>query len=388
MARSDPPRLLFYFLHLLGVGHVYRAKRLIEGFARHGISVDIIYGGEPIDETYAADSIYYLPPIRAEDASYKTTLDNNHTPITPNYMSARKALLLKHFETLAPDMILIEAFPFGRRVVRDELNALIDVAKTRSAPPLIVSSVRDILQERKKAGRMEETLWQINSRFDHVLVHSDPEIIRIDGTFPLAIQAAGKFTYTGFVVPENQSTDDVEKFDVIVTAGGGGFGASLLGTAIEASKKYPKQSWCLATGPHMSASEVQNLNQNLPANVTLVKRLKNLAAHMQQAKISISQCGYNTAMDVLRAHETSDCRAVFVPYDTQGQSEQLRRAELLAKAGFAINLPQSELSTDKLVLAINQAGQLPKVDHDVDMDGIENSARIVRAWLDVQRKAQ
>jgi len=54
MARSDPPRLLFYFLHLLGVGHVYRAKRLIEGFSRHDIAVDIVYGGERIGETFAA----------------------------------------------------------------------------------------------------------------------------------------------------------------------------------------------------------------------------------------------------------------------------------------------------------------------------------------------
>lgn len=382
MARSDPPRFLFYFLHLLGVGHVYRAKRLIEGFARYGIAVDIIYGGEPISETFDAQSIFYLPPIRAEDATYKITLDDNGTPITTDYMEARKNLLLDHFATLTPDMILTEAFPFGRRVVRHELIALIEAAKSRTKPPLIVSSVRDILQERKKPGRTEETLGLLQSSFDHVLVHSDPDIIRIDETFSPASAIADIFSYTGFVVPDDQVTGEIHTYDVIVSAGGGGFGVPLLTTAIEASFHFPQLSWCLTTGPHMSMSDIQILRQNLPSNVEVVNHLDNLSAHMQKAKISISQCGYNTAMDVLRAHNNSDCRAVFVPYDTQGQSEQLRRAELLANAGFAINLPQSQLSPDKLITAINQARLLPNVEHHVDMAGVENSARIVREWLD------
>jgi len=385
MARSDPPRLLFYFLHLLGVGHVYRAKRLIEGFSRHDIAVDIVYGGERIGETFAAQSVFYLPPIRAEDATYKITLDDNGTTITTDYMNRRKSLLLNHFATLTPDMILTEAFPFGRRVVRHELTALIEAAKSRAKPPLIVSSVRDILQEHRKPGRADETLHLLQTGFDHVLVHSDPEIIRIDETFSPAPLIVDIFTYTGFVVPDDQVKGEIPTYDVIVSAGGGGFGVSLLTTAIEASNHYPQLSWCLTTGPHMDMSDIQNLRQNLPLNVTIVKRLDNLAGHMQKAKISISQCGYNTAMDVLRAHNNSDCRAIFVPYDIQGQSEQLRRAGLLANAGFAINLPQSQLSCSKLITAINQARLLPNVDHHVDMAGAANTARIVRKWLDDHR---
>ena len=72
---TQKPRLLFYFLHLLGVGHVYRARRLIEAFAAEGLAVDVVYGGVPLEGvSFAAESVHYLPPVRAADATYKKML--------------------------------------------------------------------------------------------------------------------------------------------------------------------------------------------------------------------------------------------------------------------------------------------------------------------------
>ena len=86
-------------------------------------------------------------------------------------------------------------------------------------------------------------------------------------------------------------------------------------------------------------------------------------------------------MDTLRAYEKSDCRAVYVPFDTTGQTEQLRRAELLDKAGLGISLPQSKLNSSTLVSAITSALDLPRVTHDVNFDGVNNSAKIIAKWL-------
>ena len=87
-------------------------------------------------------------------------------------------------------------------------------------------------------------------------------------------------------------------------------------------------------------------------------------------------------MDVLAAHKESPCRAVFVPYDTEGQSEQIRRAQLLEEAGYAVNLPQSKLTDEGLSQAIDQAMGLPNVDLAVDFDGVDNTARLLRSWLE------
>ena len=139
-------------------------------------SFDVIYGGVDIGETFQADSVRYLPPIQAESADYKTYLDDQGKPLEVPFLERRQDSLLDRFSKLSPDLILVEAFPFGRRMVRNELDALLTVAKERVAPPLIVSSVRDILQEGRKPGRNEETVERIDRFFDHVLVHSDPGV--------------------------------------------------------------------------------------------------------------------------------------------------------------------------------------------------------------------
>jgi len=377
------PRILFYFLHLLGVGHVYRAKRLIEGFARKGMDVDIIYGGLPIGETFMASNVYYLPPIQAESADYKNFLNSDGEPLTEDYMAKRQAQLLDCFDLAAPDLILFEAFPFGRRIVRNEILALIEKSQQRTPQPMIATSVRDILQPRSKAGRNEETRDMVLNKIDKVLVHSDPQVIPLEETYPLLADIEHKVSYTGFVVPETKSQNDVPCFDIIVSAGGGGFGFDLLTCASRVAElaKWKHLSWCLSTGPHLPEQQFGELSQAAPSNVKVVRRLEGLADHLRNAKISISQCGYNTAMDVLSVHGDSDCRAVFVPYDTQGQLEQIKRSQLLESAGFAINLPQSQLSDEKLSQAMNAAIELPKSAHKVDFRGVENSALMIRNWL-------
>ncbi len=376
------PRLLFYVLHLLGVGHVYRAKRLIEAFDAQGIAVDVVFGGMPLEGVnFATESIHFLPPIRAEDATYKRMLDAGGNELSEEYSTRRTAVLLDAFADLQPDAILTEAFPFGRRVIRHEMDALFRAASHRASPPLIISSVRDILQEKRKAGRSEEARDWVRDRFDHVLVHSDSDVIRLDATFPLASEIRNKLAYTGFVVPPPEQASDVVTYDVIVSAGGGGFGNQLMQIALLVAKADPDRRWCLATGPNLGVETADALRNGAAPNVTVVERLDHLAEHMKRAQLSISQCGYNTAMDVLAAHETSPCRAVFVPHDTTGQTEQLRRAELLEKAGYAICLPQSRLTPDRLKTAVANAEKLPRAMHRINFDGATNSARLLRQWI-------
>lgn len=382
---ENQPRVLFYFLHLLGVGHIHRAQRLIAQFKKHKIAVDIIYGGMPVPSVnFEADSIHFLPPIQAADNTYATNLDGEGAPLTDSYMERRTAKLLDVFDALNPDLVLIEAYPFGRRVVRRELKALLQKAKARSPSPLIASSVRDILQEKRKEGRSEETRDLIAEFFDAVFVHSDPNIIELDATYPLAKSIADKINYTGFVVPEQQAGKSEFNSDIVVSAGGGAFGGHLMDVAMNLAKTnpFPDTAWCLATGPNLPSDRFQDLQKQAPENVTVVQSVPHLAVHLQAAKISISQCGYNTAMDALSIHATSSCRAVFVPYDTEGQTEQLRRAELLDQAGYAINLPQSQLNPDSLLQAMRAAIELPRVERQIDFFGATNTAKLIKSMIE------
>ena len=382
---ADKPRILFYFLHLLGVGHVYRAQRLIEGFASRGFAIDVIYGGSRLaDIVFAADSVHYLSPIRAADNSYSSYLDAHDRPLEKPFQEQRAREILTIFDQLDPDIVLTEAFPFGRRMVRHEMKALLEAAENRQPKPLVVSSVRDILQERKKAGRVEETCDWIDRHFDHVLVHSDPQVIRLDSTFPLTDRIADKLSYTGFVVPPTKAAAGATAFDVLVSAGGGAFGGELMACAMAAAKQDGGHNWCLSTGPNLASDQYEKLTKDLPSHITVTRYLPNLAEQMKRAGVSISQCGYNTAMDALAAHRDSNCRAVFVPYDTEGQSEQLRRAQLLEEAGYAVCLPQSKLTSQGLLQACEKARSLKQVQHEVDFDGVKNSAKMLRSFLDAK----
>jgi predicted glycosyltransferase len=92
-------------------------------------------------------------------------------------------------------------------------------------------------------------------------------------------------------------------------------------------------------------------------------------------------------MDVLSVHQSSDVRAVFVPYDTEGQTEQARRAALLDKAGYAINLPQSQLNPESLLAAMKQALILPKVESQVNFSGAEHTAKLIKSFIKTQSTA-
>ncbi len=385
MAERPKGRVLFYVQHLLGVGHVFRARRLCEGFAAAGLVTEIIFGGTPLpDLHFAADRVHFLPPIKAGAIDYSFNVDGNGDPLTKDYMALRQQKLLEIFSTLEPDLILIEAWPFGRRVVAGEIRAMLGAAALRPKPPLVVTSVRDILQENRKAGRSEETVEAVIKYLDKVLVHSDPHLIQLKSTFPLETEIADKISYTGFVrAAETALLEDTETFDVIATIGGGAFGGGMIETALEARalSSLKKAQWCLCTGPNLPQESIEKLHRNCPSGVMMKTFLPNLAAHLRQARLSISQVGYNTTMDVLNAGKNGGCRAVLVPSDIAGQSEQLRRAELLHLHGLAVNLPESRLTARALAKAIEEALALPRRSTDIDFGGVEKSAELIAGMI-------
>ena len=55
------------------------------------------------------------------------------------------------------------------------------------------------------------------------------------------------------------------------------------------------------------------------------------ASLLNGAALSVSQAGYNTVCDILRA----GCRSLLVPFSAGGETEQSVRAERLARLGLA-----------------------------------------------------
>ena len=89
--------------------------------------------------------------------------------------------------------------------------------------------------------------------------------------------------------------------------------------------------------------------------------------------MSISQAGYNTTMDIL----ASGVRAVVVPYEAKGETEQKIRAEILAKKRFLTVVPEAELSPARLAEAAIAAIQNPRTSAAVNLSGAATTADIV-----------
>ena len=136
--------VLFYVQHLLGIGHLRRALHLVKAMTGDGLAVTLVSGGIPLPELAgaAAERVVQLAPIRARDVSFKELVDADGRPVDDTLRAVRRHVLLDTFAAARPDAVIIEAFPFGRRAFRYELDPLIEAARARRPRALVLCSLR------------------------------------------------------------------------------------------------------------------------------------------------------------------------------------------------------------------------------------------------------
>lgn len=378
-------KVLFYVQHLLGIGHVIRASRIARALVAAGFKVQIAYGGKPVSAIeWGEAEIVRLSPVSAGPEGFSALVDEKGAPASDTLKGERRDCLLEMLENFAPDVLLIEAYPFARRVMRFELRPLLEAAHASDNCPLVVSSIRDILQEGRKPERIAETTGLIDNYFDAVLVHGDEAFAPLAESYPDAARIAGKVRYTGLVAPEPGPGKPEETFDVIVSAGGGAVGAALFEAALDAQSDCAlcDAKWLLSGGPNLDQETYRALQRRLPDNVTLRRFQSDLPTLLRHAKLSISQAGYNTMADVLSA----GCRAVVVPFAEGGETEQTRRGMLLAKHGRVAVVTEAVLSGERLSSAIETALNQTPENLGLDLNGALNSARILAEQLEIHRR--
>lgn len=374
------PRVFFYVQHLLGIGHLARASRVADALVADGFDVTIVTGGTPV-AGFPGPKIHHvaLPTIASGDAGFSGLVDDQGKAIDDAFKQRRRDLLLDAYKSCKPDIVITEAFPFGRRQVRFELIPLLDAVHATLPRPRVVCSLRDILQERAKPGRDQESVDLVEKYYDQVLVHGDPAFVRLEETFAPADRISDKIVYSGLVAapPPAVVTD---RFDVVVSAGGGAVGIDLVRAASDAAGQLPTSvSWCLITGPNLPQADFDSVVNSAPPNVTVVRFRKDFPGLIANARLSISQAGYNTVCDVLRA----GCRCLLVPFATGGETEQSQRALRLKKLGLAQVLTEEDLSADTMTAAVQKALEEPEPPRfSLGLDGARGTAAILRKLFD------
>ena len=371
-------RVFFYVQHLLGIGHLARTSRIASALADDGFDVTVVMGGSPVPGFPVPTArVHSLPPVTAGDSGFSGLIDLQGQPVDDAFKERRREILLQAFRDFSPDIIILEAFPFGRRQMRFELLPLLEAIDRAVPKPLLATSVRDILQERVKPGRNEETVDLVNLYFDLVMVHGDPAFARIEDTFPMAGAIKNKVAYTGLVAAPRPE-QAIQKFDVLISAGGGAAGTRLLRSAVGAAKLLTDRSWCLITGPNLPEAEFETLVGEAPGEMSVFRFREDFASLLTGAGLSVSQAGYNTVCDILRA----GCRSLLIPFAAGGETEQTVRASRLQALGLASVLAEEDLAAAALATAIEKALSGPKPpQHVLDMDGARRSAALLRERL-------
>lgn len=373
---TERPRVFYYVQHLLGVGHVFRTMRIVSVLVDRGFHVDLIYGGERLPNFDACGAnVHFLPSLVSSKGDFSNLLAEDGEPATDGYKNDRRDRILNILARSIPDIIVTEAFPFGRRQMHFELLPLMDAAKSLAKPPMIFASVRDILQEGNKPKKDLQTVELVRRYFDGVLVHGDPDLIRLDATFPFADEIAGRTYYTGIVTPQGGGPAD-ETFDVVVSAGGGLLGRELIASAVEAksSSILKEARWCILTGPYLEASEYARLEALAGGEIVFRPFIPDLHCTLAKAQLSISLAGYNTVADIMSA----GCRAIISPQWNDKETEQLHRAQLLSQRGLVEMIGHQEKTASALCAAIGRVMARPAPDWtSVQRHGGERTADIL-----------
>ncbi|SFA92010.1 Predicted glycosyl transferase [Rhizobium sp. NFR07] len=373
------PRVLFYVQHLLGIGHIARASLVASALAEDGFDVTMVTGGLPVPG-FPGPGIRHvaLVPEVTSREGFSGLQDANGTPLDAEGEHRRAEQLLAILSDTQPDIVITEAFPFGRRQMRFELLPLLNALKKMQPKPLLFASIRDILQTNKKPGRDEETVALVKEHFHRVLVHGDRNLTQIKDTFPLADQIDEKILYTGLVAPPAPIASP-EIYRVVVSAGGGAVGHKLLNAAVAARSLLPDPGrWCVIAGPNLDQESFEGLSAQSGDDMDVFRFRSDFRQLLASAELSISQAGYNTVCDILRA----GCGALLVPFAAGGETEQSVRAAKLQELGLAQMVDEASITPQAVAAGIEAAlAQRGSAELDLQMDGARETARLLRKEL-------
>ncbi len=282
-------------------------------------------------------------------------------------------------------MVITELYPFGRRVLAPEFEALVAAVQAAAPRPLLLASIRDILATPSRHERIAATQARLDA-YDAVLVHGDPAFLPLDASWPVAAALAARLLYTGYVdEAESVPAPAGPRSGIVVSGGSSAAGLPLQEAAVAAARLTPALSWRILVGRAVPEAAFAALASAAPANAVVERARPDFRALLSRAALSVSQAGYNTVLDLLHG----GCPALLVPFEAGHETEQRLRAETLAAHGLARVLPEGDLSAERLAEAV-RAAPLHAGNHAIARDGARRSVAIVEAMLagvdaDVQR---
>lgn len=370
-------RVLIAVTHLLGAGHLTRAAALARAFARAGHATTLVSGGVPAPLVSTAGvELVQLPSLRIAGTAFTSLLDETGAPAGPERLAARRSTLVEALRSARPDVVVTELFPFGRRALAQEFLALVEEAHARRPRPLVACSIRDILVAPGKPGRIAETHRRLTELYDAVLVHGDPALAALNLSWPVDEGLRPMLRYTGYVdegEPVSRPSPQAAT-EILVSGGSSAAALPLHRAAVQAARLVADRPWRILVGAGVDEASFEALRRDAPAHAAVERARPDFRALLAGAAVSVSQAGYNTAVDLLH----TGTPAVLVPFEDGRETEQRLRAERLAALGLAQILPEAALSPQALAQALRKTASRPaRPLPAIRLDGAERTVAVV-----------
>jgi predicted glycosyltransferase len=332
----------------------------------------------------AGVQVINLPPLGIDETNQLVSHDKRIS--VERALDRRKKMIRTCFDNLRPAVIMLELFPFGRKKFAVELRPLLEAAHSVEHRSFIVCSLKDIFGSRTVIQRKydDRAAMLANQFFDLVLVHSDPSFAHFDESFHPAVPLKVPVIHTGFVVPRPTLANGIEsaRKRILVSAGGGIAGETLLRAAIDALPYFendPQIEMKIVAGPFLPEdawNSLRTLARGKP-QLSVVRCVNNLCDELSGAAVSVSQAGYNTCLDVVRA----GVPALLVPFTRGNEDEQRKRALRLQGLGAAQVLDQENLNPARLAAAILELMNRKMTRPQLDLDGAKRSTQIIASMV-------
>ena len=385
-------KIVHYCQHVLGIGHFFRSLEIGRALKRH--EVFLVTGGSSIEASLPDNIREIRLPGLMMDRNFKKIFSTNQEKSVEQIKKDRQKLIFDLFAKEAPDLFIVELFPFGRKGFRFELDPILKWVRNRGLHRCkVICSLRDILVEKEDAAKYEKRVVDsLNRYFDALLIHADHDFIQLDETFSRTGDISVPLTYTGFVTPKpppgarsrlrKKLGVEREEVLVVVSAGGGNVGAPLLEAVINAVEHMDsKESLYLYvfTGPYMKKSAFDGFKKLAGKRIKIDRFTPDFLSYLAAADLSVSMAGYNTCMNILAAQVPS------LVWPFSQNREQRMRAERLSELKAMKVLEDKDLEPNRLASLMDNllAGAFSK--HiSIDLDGAENTAQWIETWIDTQ----
>lgn len=304
-----------------GLGHIVRSIHIATSLMQTGLFEPVLLTG-----CRALDAIYIPPGLRVHQLTPVPA-----DPFASNMyavLSERVTQIKDFMRSFSPDIVLVDSVPLG---YMKELKSVLDAEIQQQGGTLFVlglpyvpNDLNHILQTPGDRGAL--------SVYRCGLVYTDENEPGYEALpFPLMP--------TGLVGgPPPPASNDASNV-ILVLAGGGTVSLSLLEPLIKSTAVFRKQGFVVrfVTGPLADHAQMLSVAAG-HENFELVAVSSSEEA-LQDAKIVIARCGYNTAATLVR----TKLPILFIPYCTADNPEQLTRAEKLAALKNIITInPLSE----------------------------------------------